>query len=311
MKNILFFLLLSTFSLSTKATIRRCNHNVTVGVYTTAQAAHDAANAGDTIHLEPSGNYGPLTITKKIILFSTGDFIQQNVGYQASPFVGYCSNITLSNGSEYSIISAKVSEYIIVEVHNISILHTHCPNINLSPLGYPLDQIRIAQSIIDDGVYANYGWTDLILKNNYINHLICYNNSTASYGNFEYNIFGNNVTTISNSTLANNIFLYNVSHSNCVLTNNLSGFGYGNQLPNNNGNINEVDMSTVFQNWNNFNGDNFQLLASCPYQYAGMYAGPSPYTPACTAGIPSIYQLNVPENSIDSTLIFTVSTKSN
>ena len=311
MKNILFFLFLFALTFNTHATILRCNHNVNANVYTTAQAAHDAANAGDTIHLEPSGNYGSLTITKKIILFSTGDFIQQNPGFQASPFVGYCSTISLTSGSENSIISAKVSDYIIVDAHNISIIHTHCPNINLSPSGYPLNNIIISKCIIEIGIYANSGWTDLILKNNYINNLICYNNSSSSYGIFQYNVFGNNVTTISNSSLSNNIFMYNVSHNNCVLTNNLSGLGYGNQLPNNNGNVNEVDMSTVFQNWNNFNGDNFQLLASCPYQYAGMYAGPNPYTQACTPGIPSIYQLNVPENTIDSTLNITVSTKSN
>ncbi|QLH46027.1 MAG: hypothetical protein HWD58_10595 [Bacteroidota bacterium] len=53
----------------TKAAILRVNNNPNVtgaNIYSNAQAAHDAATAGDTIHLEPVafGNYGDLNVSK-------------------------------------------------------------------------------------------------------------------------------------------------------------------------------------------------------------------------------------------------------
>ncbi|MBK7763085.1 MAG: hypothetical protein IPI46_06890 [Bacteroidetes bacterium] len=84
-----------------------------------------------------------------------------------------------------------------------------------------------------------------------------------------------------------------------------------NELPNGNGNLNSVDMSTVFINWGAFNGDNYQLLPTYAYQNLGMFAGPNPYKLALTPSIPSIYQLTVPAQSNSNNLNISVSTKVN
>ena len=61
------FAILCLCAVANAQTIRRCNNNpgVTgVNMYTTIQAAHDAAVAGDIIYVEPSNaNYGALTCT--------------------------------------------------------------------------------------------------------------------------------------------------------------------------------------------------------------------------------------------------------
>jgi hypothetical protein len=55
-------------ALTTSGKTWRVNNNPGISAdFTTAQVAHDAASAGDTIHLEPSlTNYGGLNITKKL-----------------------------------------------------------------------------------------------------------------------------------------------------------------------------------------------------------------------------------------------------
>ena len=73
----LFLLALIAFG-SDGQTIRRCNNNpgVTgVNMYTTIQAAHDAAVAGDIIYLEPSSvSYGNLDARKRLTIIGNGYF---------------------------------------------------------------------------------------------------------------------------------------------------------------------------------------------------------------------------------------------
>jgi hypothetical protein len=63
-------------------TIRRVNNNpgVTgVNVYSSAQAAHDAAAANDIIIIEPSAtSYGSLTLTKPLKIYGNGYYLGQN-----------------------------------------------------------------------------------------------------------------------------------------------------------------------------------------------------------------------------------------
>lgn len=87
MKTILLKLLLIILA-SVRANsqnILRCNNDPTVslttGMYRTAQEAHDAANVGDIIYLEPSlFSYGNLAITKTLKIYGNGYFHNENSG---------------------------------------------------------------------------------------------------------------------------------------------------------------------------------------------------------------------------------------
>jgi hypothetical protein len=68
---------------SNSQNILRCNNDPTVplttGMYRTAQEAHDAANVGDIIYLEPSLiSYGNLAITKTLKIYGNGYFHNEN-----------------------------------------------------------------------------------------------------------------------------------------------------------------------------------------------------------------------------------------
>ena len=73
-------------SVNLNAAIWRVNNIAGVNAdFTTIQAAHNAANAGDTIYLEPSaGNYGNLTATKRLVIIGPGYFLAENEGLQAN-----------------------------------------------------------------------------------------------------------------------------------------------------------------------------------------------------------------------------------
>ena len=96
-------LLLVTSSVSAK--IWRVNNRVgIVADFTTAQAAHDGANAGDTVFFEPSPtNYGDITLTKKLILIGTGYFLDQNLETQwKNNWPATIGHVTFSSNSSSS-----------------------------------------------------------------------------------------------------------------------------------------------------------------------------------------------------------------
>ena len=321
-----FFLLVNY----AQATIRRCNNNPNViGTYTTAQAAHDAANPGDTIHLEPSTNsdYGDLTISKQITLIGTGDYLNDHPGNQVNFYpVGYCSSILILEGSDSSVINAKVTGTITIRSNNITISNTTCGGgISFgSTSNGPLNGIAIAKSDIaaiteESGGGAN----NAVIRNNRIFNIHLGNASTVilSY-NTILMYFGG--SSLFNSIVANNIFIHSnnyqlyaiPSFTYCNLFNNIAE---GEWLPNSNGNLNNVDPSIVFssiQYGSSYGGwyffaDNCQLSSSYPNQNLGMFAGPDPYRLALIPPVPSIYELTVPSSNTGNILNITVSTKSN
>ncbi|MBL7754154.1 MAG: hypothetical protein JNM44_06740 [Chitinophagaceae bacterium] len=324
-KKIFFSIAMLFVATLTKAAILRVNNNPNVtgaNIYSNAQAAHDAANAGDTIHLEPAafGNYGNLNVSKKITLISTGDFLAQNPNEQASLNTGYCGNIYLQTGSENSVISAKASGIIYVWVSNIIVTHTSCVGlyVNNGQYGFALANIMVSKCVMQYClIYDNYNdnsiaITDVLVNNNIINSYFDMNGMcSATISNNIIISFGG-YCLFRNSTLSNNILYhtnYNFQFSNCTGSNNIENNTF---IPTNLGsnNISNVDFSTVFQNWGAFNGDNYQLNPTYTNQTVGPFAGADPYKPACQPGVPAIYQLSVPSTS-GNNLPIQVSTKSN
>lgn len=90
---ILFALALTT---SFAQTIRRVNADPTVtgtNVYTTIQAAHDAATAGDILIVEPGGSVGSLNCIKTLTIYGRGHYLDKNPNYSNLPNRGLSSNI--------------------------------------------------------------------------------------------------------------------------------------------------------------------------------------------------------------------------
>lgn len=330
MKKIILIQFLLSLAILNQAAILRCNNAGFSGTYVSLQAAHDAASAGDTIHMEPGGVYGSLYMSKKLVIIGTGDFIPQNPGYQANQNPGWSSGITVNPGSEFSTISCKVVGNLTISCNNIFVTNSSVQNIYI---GFGNSNISVSKSIISAGCYESYYNTSISFLNCYINklngnyglsseiycnyNLIGIDNTTQHYANgvFSNNIFFD-ITTSSNAAANNTNFIScnlmnNITSNYSMIGNNYNGTNVMVDGNSGFGNSHNVDMNTVFQNWGNFTGDNYQLKASYSNQNIGMYAGGDPYKPACTPAIPSIYQMSIPVQGAGNSFNFTISTRSN
>lgn len=318
------------------AKIWRCNNNTGVTAdFTTIQAAHDGAGAGDTIHLEPSVNgYGDLTMSKRLVIISTGQFITQNPGIQFDPKPAYINNLNINNtGANNSVIMVRFIGNLSVNSGVNGVSFVNCAA-NAASDGYVENNgrngliiINNADNILVKNCILNFirfenGSNNIVVANNIISYSI-YNDggSDGIVSNNVIHAFGNsqsNSETLNNCVVGNNIFnkIVQISFFNCNISNNIAP---NTGIPADNGNLQNVDMSTVFIDANGGFLDNvYQLKTGSPAIGAGgagidcgAFGGGSPFKLAVTPPIPSIYKMALPATPSGSSMTLTFSTKSN
>ncbi len=245
-------------------TIRRVNNNLGItglNVYTTIQAAHDAAVAGDIIYIEPSLNsYGSLNSIKNLTILGNGYDLNQNANTAIDKKESMISGFTFSLGSENSIMMGIVSS-------NLSDDYVYAPNITIT-------RCKISKLIILKQLTGN---TTNILPNNLTitkskisnistlgpnfssNHSIT--NNIVDFAGYSYN---GSSASIKSSIISNNVFTGLINSDGANITNNIfissaSGDainGSANLVNNNlstiktlissNGNVNNVTLSSLF-----------------------------------------------------------------
>ena len=321
--------------LTVNAKIWRVNNNSgVVADFTSIQAAHDGASAGDTIHLEPSINsYGELTMTKKLVIISTGYFLKENHNIQFDTKAPFLNSINISNtGANNSVLMVRFAGNININSGVSGILVSNC--VSTTPNGHSsctAGQININNA---DNVTIKNSWAsniqfqnnsnNIVIANNIIGNLIL--NDVSSDGIIANNVIhaiaggtcGANDGSINNCVVGNNIFNSQQSATffNCTVSNNIAP---GNNLPAGNGNLNSVDMSTVFvNNLGGFVDNAYQLKAGSPAIGAGgggidcgAFGGGNPFRLAVTPPIPSIYKMAIPATPSGSSMTLTFSTRSN
>lgn len=345
MRKISILIVAACIAVTANAKIWRVNNIAGITAnFTTIQAAHDGAAAGDTIHLEPSNtSYGNLTMTKKLSIVSTGQFVPENPGFQQDIKMGFVDNVTVSdpaaNGSLFSI--RYNGSFVIANgtVANISL--QNCASIRSNTCSFSTNQNENSGvlSIQDaDNINVSGGWfaavnifgnsQNIMINNNIIGGRIQVSGSSSA------TIRNNVIAAISaskcasleadislvNSLVVNNIFNkganYDGGSTGTTFQNNFSGNGF---LPAGNGNVNNVDMSTVFVNAEGGFVDNvYQLKAGSLAIAAGLngenlgaFGGTNPFRLAVTPAIPSIYKLVVPTTPSGSSMNIVFSTRSN
>ncbi len=319
MKHVILIFLLAISCSTFAQTIRRCNNNpgVTgVNIYTTLQAAHNAAAAGDIIYVEPSSlSYGPLNSTKRLTIIGNGYYLDKNANTSFDTRSSLAGVLVFDNGSANSIISGLSNTDIYVNDINVTI--TRCNNISVA-FGESTNLIAGVKSRGNSGtvsrcivgrIYGNYSQVSSAQ----------YGYNTIVINNIGYNTGGNAIiSSLTNSTISNNTFylssysrldnLYNCSVSNNIFdARNLSGtiqfvngVGSGNTISNNiclelqalpsgNGNVNFGNSATTFlvnNPWSTWTGEDakFQLAAGSPAigigtggTNAGAFGGANPY----------------------------------
>lgn len=321
-KNCLLLLLFCALFLTQTvyAKIWRVNNTgVVTADFTTAQAAHDGAIAGDTIHFEPSStSYGNLTITKQLVLISLGEFLGVNPGVQYSAISGTLGTVTVSAAGSVLMINTGTLT-ISSGTSNVVLLRCKSSSINLSNA----DNTIIQNCFINTDLNILSGSSTVVVRNNIIGGRILMDNSSSSElsSNVITAITGTSAPLFYNSTIQNNILnkasAININSSNNTYLNNIAA---QNILPAGNGNQNSVDMATVFVNPNGTVDNVFTLQTSVanPAQGAGVggidcgaFGGSFPFRLGLIPPIPSIYSVQVPATPIQTTMDVTVSTRSN
>ncbi len=333
--SILLLMLICQFTYA--QTIRRVNNTGisttpaspnTVPIYTTIQAAHDAATAGDIIMVEPSAvEYGNLTATKQLTYYGNGYLLgsladNKNPNLQAKNVESKISSVVFQSGSEGSIFSGlKMSSAISIYTNNISIIRNYANQINLynTALNCKIQQNYVA--------FINcQGSSNNVFQNNIIYQGIVINNQSNN-NLVENNVITSNIygITLNNCIVRNNIDMVNFSSdlAGSTVTNNLAVnaavFGTSN------GNLVST-ASAIFEDATNtsnlFSEDTrFKLKVGSPAIGAGLngtlatdmgaYGGSFPYIPSGIPAIPSIYKIVVPGTVTSNNFNITISTKNN
>ncbi|MEE9466041.1 MAG: hypothetical protein V3W14_10770 [Candidatus Neomarinimicrobiota bacterium] len=299
-----------------RATIWRVdNRTGSPGDFTTLQVANDTSvvTSGDTLHVYGSGaSYGPLTATKALIMIGPGYFLGENPETQAYSTPAQGDIITFSTGSEGSMLMGMSPQQIIINVNNIVVKRVHIDRSSMSPciLITTASNVFVQQSYLVNS-YSNMSVETIELTGTASNIVIANNYMKAYNGN------GNAITGVVEATLevSQNVMYGDLDVYNATVQNNILGSGNvyantgnsfqgnlctGTQFDTTGGNLQYVDMGTVFVGTGSTDGQ-WQLAADSPAigagvdgVDAGMFAGYGPYVLSGVPAIPALYFLNSP-----------------
>ena len=301
----------------------RVNNNPAVNAhFSTFQAAHDAAEPGDTIYVEGTGlesHYGyNIVITKKLIVIGPGYFLAENDSTHVNKVPARFRDLTLEAGAAGSEIYGLHIEYgtagngkLNIKASDVIISRNYFARNN--------DPIIIGANIQNITITQNYAYritdayetsvNNILIANNYITDIITLNN--RSNGVIVNNVTFNGIHNVYNSQIKNNIVLNagqgspfsQANPGNYINYNLVAGnLPAGNYGPDNQGNI---DMSEVFLGYPASGGystdGRWQLKSGSPAIAAGedgidcgMFGGTLPYVLSGMPPVPRIYEAIVP-----------------
>ncbi|MCB0833514.1 MAG: hypothetical protein KDC45_08635 [Bacteroidetes bacterium] len=218
--------------------------------------------SGDTILVSGSAQaYAGFNTSKRLTIIGPGFFLNENTGLQADTNSARVSSAVTLSGAGTTVTGMHFQQSLFVNADNITI--TRCKMQTTAAGTYPLyiyakDSVVVRQCYIIQS--ANYyystvtilsGATQIFIQNNFIE----YAGGNISYGSFDINgtitgdisnnvIFGN-FDNVSGSFTFNNNILRSGAFSTTGVTpyNNIAN---GTQFGNQNGNQENVSMSSVF-----------------------------------------------------------------
>jgi hypothetical protein len=326
-------------SFSSYATIRRVDANPANNApFTTIQAAHDAATAGDTIQIAGAAtSYAGASFTKQLVIIGPGYFLGENIDTQANKSPAKISTqFIFKTGSNGSFVMGLYfdlgSDCIDIEagVNNLVIKRNYLRGDGAvrfnSTNGAAINNTTIQQNYFDSHPIT-YSYTvtnnNILLLNNYMegsvsgingSTLVVKHNIINTTENFAFN----NSNQIANSTIQNNIIIITGGSP-------ITGLGLANSFTNNlcnislfgtaNGNQEPVSMATVFEvdpatsnpspfttdsRWTLKAATSPALAAGASGEDCGIYGGTDPYVLSGLPSIPAIYELTAPTSASQS-----------
>jgi len=353
MKSTFLFALCFFVQFTQAQTIRRVNNNPGVtglNVYTTAQAAHDAANANDILIIEPSVNsYGDLTLTKPLKIYGNGYFLNTNVELKADQRGSIFGTIYFGTGSSGSSVygiqcsvmtnaicceNYFVTNDLTIERCNIDIVSIAAPYSNnglgvrtgTSTISNLVFRRNFIRSSLGLNSYAPTTINGVLISNNIINYLAM--GTFAGQNGIQNGAVINNTIInqfytdnwLVNSVLDNNLFLSlaSINFTNVSYSYNVSS---GGALTGGVGNLANFDVNAalVGPGAGISNDEQYQIKAGSPLKTAGSggtevgaYGGATPYIVSGIPAVPSITNFaNTGTGSNTTPVQVTISVKSN
>lgn len=309
-------------------TIRRVNNNLGItgiNVYTTIQAAHDAAVAGDIIYVEPSStstlSYGDLIATKQVDIIGNGYLLDKNPNTSFDTRTPQIGTITFNKGSANSSITGiYVTGGMGINCNNILVRRCWTFGIAMgqngtSPTTYG-SYVTITQCFIRGAIYganSDPSGDNCTISNNIIAGsssqavISQLNNSSFIYNTFMsvgYGQYGGQFQSVTGCVISNNIFdSRNYTYSSSIFSSD-AGTTYSNNvcigisaLPTGNGNINAASPTNFYVNADPLAnsgtiGDSvFQLGTGAVGGSVGAFSGNFPYRLSGLPPVPIITNL--------------------
>jgi hypothetical protein len=281
--------------------------NPAAKIYTTVQAAHDAANNGDTILIEgsPVQYSGEFNCVKKLVIKGPGYFLHENPGISANKARAELWMVTFGAGSAGSVIMGIECYYSLnINIDDITVRRCHLHGCSINPV----KNVKISECIFSGGQgFGGGSVTNLTIANCIINRDVAFGYSSPSHGTGS---FLNNIFTVASVAIPtgfvmkNNIFFFTekpdvyLPSLDAAVSYNMSIADHFGTANNNKAN---VGATTLFVGDATESTDGRWLLkAGSPAIAAGeggadcgAYGGPNPYILSGLPVGPTIYELNV------------------
>ncbi len=197
--SLVLLILLVIFTSNMSANVLRVNNvSGTGAAFSTLQNAHDNANAGDTLMIEPGSPYGQLVVTKRLVILGPGYFLGENSETQGIMATVQVDSMTFNAGAEQTLVSGlHFVDRIFINTNNIT-LSQNLMKQNLANSNYYF--INIADNL-----------SQITIKKNYINNTI---------PNYENNIIIGDGSTV---TIRNNFIFGSTYSSNRCIKSHVNG----------------------------------------------------------------------------------------
>jgi len=332
------------FTGALQAKIWRVNNTGVPADFTTVQAAINAetVNAGDTLHVEPSGtSYGGMQLTKRLVVIGNGYFLgspvnNSNPGLQANTANSRVAQVTVFAAASSSVIMGLTCSDVYigwdVVTSNIIFKRNYCNTLQVYSGG--TNNVVLSQNYVSTFVGGTAGsHTNLVITSNIIGSYVQFNGD-------DNGIFANNIfcalsgawIQMTGFTVRNNIRVQaqpGTAFANCTVQNNMDCAG-GSIFGNSDGNLSNVDMSTVFVGYptigSNSTDGRYALKNGSPAAGAG-YGGADmgailntgnannnladTYVLSGMPNVPSVFKLDAPVTVTTGTMSVTISTRAN
>lgn len=298
------------------------NNPFPVGDYTTLSAVHGVASPGDTVYVYPSATaYAAITVSKQLYFVGAGFDLELHGGQASTANTTISGTMVYDVGSEGAILEGFDGSFVLdINTDDITVKRNELLRMTIDGSGCLVLQNEIIGGVWNnDNIRIGSNLGNILIANNKIFNTESYNaDAIESHITSSVTIINNILrTTTSNRFAINNLSASSLAQNNIIVNGTVNigaiyqyNISNSNQLPSDDGNLINIDMSIVFEDPANFD-TGLHLLPGSPAAGngfggadMGIYGGDYPFIDGGYPGIPAVYfiesqVITVPQNGLN------------